>query len=464
MCVWSAPVEILFVTAAIAPYHPQSEASDVSRALSKALRGLDHRVTVVSPLYAGTDPNAHSLARKLSTIDVSVGGQTHACAVYEGRTTGGVELTFVDSPVFGDAPATGDGAAGRTAAVVLCKAAAVIAARMQNAPEVVHVHGHQAALAAPLVKAALEGIGTVMSVHGGQPQGNVAADEIAGWELPEELGKVLGTGTLLSTGIASCDRVVVDSNGALDAMRAGQGEDEATKTVAIPNAVDASVWNAMTDASIESRFDPANTAGKDRCKAALQYALELPLRPETPLVGVVGADADATIARVAEKLLRNDVQVAVAIDGDNATPELTALCEAHEDKLKVVDVTEQEALHQLLAGSDLLLLSPEGGTTGTLHLCAQRYGAPPIVAEGTLAAESVVDCDAQLETGNGFTYAGEDDSLGSALSRALSAHARTVDFQTLRRRVMNIDASWERAARRYEQVYRAAIPTASPEA
>jgi len=457
MRVWSAPVQILFVTAAIAPYHPPSETGDVSRALCKALRGLDHRVTVVAPLYSGTDPTSHSLARKLSTLDVSVGGKAHPCAVYEGRTTGGVDLTFVDSPVFGDAPAAQDDPAGRTAAVVLCKAAALVAERMQNRPDVVHALGYQGALAAPLCKATLEGIGTVISVSSSSPTGEGDADEIARWELPEPLAKLAGAGNILSTGIATCDRVVVDSSVALDAV--ADDKEQGPKTVAIPNAVDSSVWNAMTDPAIEARFDPANTAGKDRCKAALQLALELPLRPETPLLGVVGEGSDVAIARVAEKLLRNDVQVAVGIAGETPCDALSALCEQHDDKLKVVNVSEEEALHQLIAGSDLLMLSPEAGHTGTLHLCAQRYGAPPIVPDASLAAESVVDCDAQLETGSGFVYADEDASLGSALGRALSAHARTEDFQTLRKRVMNIDASWERAARRYEQVYRSAAPT-----
>lgn len=457
MRVWSAPVEILFVTAAIAPYHPTSETGDVSRALSKALRGLDHRVTVVAPLYTSTDPASHSLARKLSTVDVTVAGDTHTCAIYEGRTTGGVELTFIDTPIFGDRPATTDDASGRTAAVVLCKAAALVAKRMQHTPEVVHVHGYQGALAAPLCRETLEGVGTVISLQGGAPQGAADAAEVAGWDLPDSVGK----DSLLSAGIAGSDRVVVNSHGALDAL--GASGDGPANAIAIHNAVDASVWNAMTDPAIESRFDPANTAGKDRCKSALQYALELALRPETPLLGVVGSGGDVILARVAEVLLRNDVQVAVGIDGDAPTKALAALCEQHEDKLKFINVAEEEALHQLLAGCDLLLISPEGSQSGILHLCAQRYGAPPIVQLGTLAAESVVDCDSQLETGSGFTFADDDDALSSALGRALSAHARTEDFQALRRRVMGIDASWERAARRYEQVYRATMASTATE-
>src|SRR6476620_3462672 len=91
-------VEILFVTNELAPYSVQPnapEAADAAASLPKALRGLGHRVTVVSPLYKGIDPTTRSLARRLSVVNVKVLGKNYACHLYDGRTTGGVDLLFL---------------------------------------------------------------------------------------------------------------------------------------------------------------------------------------------------------------------------------------------------------------------------------------------------------------------------------------------------------------------------------
>jgi starch synthase len=89
-----------------------------------------------------------------------------------------------------------------------------------------------------------------------------------------------------------------------------------------------------------------------------------------------------------------------------------------------------------------------------VQLYAQRYGALPVARATGGLVDTIVDCDAQLETGTGFLFEGEDDTaLLGATERAIAArvHRRWPD---LVRRVMRLDRGWERPARRYEQVYR----------
>ena len=89
-------MEILVVTPEVAPYSGgDSDLAEVAAVLSKALKGLDHQVTVVSPLYGGIDPTKRSLARRLTKLEVELDGERHACEVYDGRTAGGVDLTFI---------------------------------------------------------------------------------------------------------------------------------------------------------------------------------------------------------------------------------------------------------------------------------------------------------------------------------------------------------------------------------
>jgi starch synthase len=89
-----------------------------------------------------------------------------------------------------------------------------------------------------------------------------------------------------------------------------------------------------------------------------------------------------------------------------------------------------------------------------VQMYAQRYGAFPVAHATGGLRDTVVDCDAALETGTGFLF---DEptapALVAATQRAIAAvkHPRA---GVLRRRVMRLDLGWDRPARRYEQIYR----------
>ena len=52
-----------------------------------------------------------------------------------------------------------------------------------------------------------------------------------------------------------------------------------------------------------------------------------------------------------------------------------------------------------------------------------------------------------------------DEELGATVQRALGAFSNGAGFAALRKRVMKLDVSWERSARRYEHIYRTIRPT-----
>jgi starch synthase len=89
---------------------------------------------------------------------------------------------------------------------------------------------------------------------------------------------------------------------------------------------------------------------------------------------------------------------------------------------------------------------------------AQRYGALPVAHATGGLYDTIVDCDAKLETGTGFLFEEASvDALLAAGERALSA--RTMPrWPGLVRRVMRLDRGWDRPGRRYEQLYRSLLP------
>jgi starch synthase len=91
---------------------------------------------------------------------------------------------------------------------------------------------------------------------------------------------------------------------------------------------------------------------------------------------------------------------------------------------------------------------------GLVQMYAQRYGAPPVARATGGLVDTIVDCDAKLETGTGFLFSDATvEALLGGIERALAARGLS-RWPALVRRVMRLDRGWDRAARRYDHVYR----------
>ena len=108
--------------------------------------------------------------------------------------------------------------------------------------------------------------------------------------------------------------------------------------------------------------------------------------------------------------------------------------------------------------TDVVAVPSRHEPCGLVQMYAQRYGAPPVARATGGLKDSIVDCDAKLETGTGFLFEEESaESLLGALERALAATTLEA-WPKLVRRVMKLDRSWDGPARRYEQVMKSLQP------
>ncbi len=447
------PVDILFVTTEIAPYSQGTAAAQSAASLAKSLRGLHHKVTVVSPLYAGIDPGARSLARRLSKIDVTVVGQRYQCEVYDGRTTGGVDLVFIGEPkLFGARTTilTGAGTSDVVDSVVFSRAVAEVVRTRDPQPDLVHAFGAAAAPVLVGIKAHLPAARTFLSIHDVNLDAALSGVTSADLGVPPQLWSDLGlqsASTLLSIGAAAADRVLVPSAAIADKVQA-----PAAKLLVLADGVDAALWNPLTDAALSSRFDPMDLSGKRHCKAQLQRQLQLPERADAPLIVALSPLAGSErLASILSEALNNDVQIAVvARSGSETLDALSKVQERFPDRMAVARDVTDAVIHQALGAADLALLPALTEPREPLHRIAQRYGALPIVAGVGSVQDTTVDCDPALVTGNGFLFE-DEGALLPTIQRAIAAYSRSPAFEKLRVRVMRLDSSWERSARLYEQ-------------
>jgi starch synthase len=165
----------------------------------------------------------------------------------------------------------------------------------------------------------------------------------------------------------------------------------------------------------------------------------------------------STLLSALPPLLENDAALVAAGNLDERTREaLSPLRTEYAGDFGVVKKVDEPGLRRLVAAADFVLTFRRGTPCAYDELTAQRYGAFPIAHASGGVPDVVVDLDAELETGTGFTY---DDfterALVGVVQRALSAYGHP-QFSALRRRLLRRDVGWDRAARRYVQVYRQA--------
>jgi len=234
----------------------------------------------------------------------------------------------------------------------------------------------------------------------------------------------------------------------------------------ILNGVDPAVWDPALDAELPARYGAADLAGKARCKAQLQQALGLAPEAEAPLFGVVsrltsqkGLDL---VLEALPDLLAQGAQVAVQGSGDAALEGAFRQAMAqHPGRVSVRLGYDEAFAHQLIAGSDAILVPSRFEPCGLTQLYALRYGTVPIVRRVGGLADTVVDANEDTlarDVATGFQFGpATADALGRTLQRAVLAYRRPALWQQLVRRGMAQDFSWEPVAQQYLALYKEAI-------
>jgi len=476
-------MDILFVTTELAPFVKVGGLADVAAALPKALRALGHKVTLVLPRFPAFEQGGLLVARRLTPVRVPLGGITYDVTLFDGRLASQVDIVLVDAPGFYDRPGVyGAGAedfpdnAARFA--VLSYTAAEIARQRATggAPfDVVHCHDWPAALVPAYMKKLaresheLAATKTLLTIHNMAHQGVFGREQVAAvglepHDFTPETGEFFGKLNVLKLGLVTADAVTTVSPTyarELASEAGGAGLDGVVRSLRSPiagilNGIDYAVWNPAIDATLAARYDAQDTAARVRCKGALQRELGLPIEPATPLVASIGRmvhqkGTDVLAAAMPELLRATDAQIAIAGDGD---PDLVARVEAavaKSDGRAVFSRNAPEAVvHRLLSAADVVLVPSRFEPCGLVQQYAQRYGALPVARATGGLVDTVVDCDAKLETGTGFLFDGEGSrDLVGATERALAARALP-QWAGLVKRVMRLDRSWDGPARRYE--------------
>jgi starch synthase len=177
-----------------------------------------------------------------------------------------------------------------------------------------------------------------------------------------------------------------------------------------------------------------------------------------PLFAAVGVGVDAGAALLVEaggELAVLDAAWLILGRGERRFEEpLASLARRHPNRVAFVADADEALVHRAVAGADFLVAPALADPSGAAAMIALRHGTLPVVAATGGLDDVVVDYDPDSRTGSGFKLA-EPSAAGlvAAVKRALALYREDATRLRLAARAMELDFSWDTAARRYAEIY-----------
>ena len=232
------------------------------------------------------------------------------------------------------------------------------------------------------------------------------------------------------------------------------------KLSGVLNGIDLKLYNPETDKRIASNYSMADMAGKAADKAALQQMMGLKEEADTPIIALVsrlvshkGLDL---ICEVLHDIMELPVQVVILGKGDQRFEEFFDWAAKQYPGRLGVRLDYNEALSTAIySGADLFLMPSKSEPCGLSQMIAMRYGTVPIVRETGGLKDTVHAYQAELDSGNGFSFAeyNAQDML-YVIREAVELYKNEPEaFARLRQRAMEGDFSWARSAKEYLNIY-----------
>lgn len=461
--------------AELAPFLRNGELGDAVASLSAALCGLGHEVSVVIPCFRAVREGKTRLKKTGMKFSVNVGPGRFSCEIFELKTSGGARVFavardeyFDRSGIYGvDGRDYQDNAARF---IFFTKCVVELARRMDPAPDILHAHSWETALAPVLCQEQRLPIRTVLSPHSLAYQGNFWSYDFALTNLPEQYFSArgleyFGSMNCLKGGLVFADAVVLPGERfASEAQTPASGcgldpilREQQHKLFGLvpPSGLDA--WSPASDAGIASRYDAGHPDKKALNRAPLLQACELAPDPAGAVCvafAQASAGLDFLLASL-DRLLAADARVILLGDAD---PALTTLLEVarrkHAGRFAHRAGTDEKLARQALAGADLMLV-PGAVEPDALWLRRGiRYGTVPVALQCGGLFQLVREWEPSRNAGNGFPFASATtDGLVDILCHAQNTLRDPARHTALLAANLGVDFSWGANAHAHAALY-----------
>ncbi|MGE9290268.1 MAG: glycogen synthase GlgA [Puniceicoccales bacterium] len=480
-------MKILMVAPEVAPFVKEGGLADVVGALPKALSVAGHDVRIVCPRH-GSLKIEENWTRRPEILYVPTGEGTQFASLWQTEINHGahVPLYFIE---YGEYFSRGEiyhgpwGAHGDNDRrfAFFARAALETCHLLDWIPDVVHCHDWTTGLVPVYLNTlyrsgAWSRTASVYTIHNLEHQGNFSPEVLSYTELPDWVFKPDGLESLgrmnwMKGAIYHANKITTVSPTYAEEIRSpegGFGLDHALRfkgadLVGILNGIDLGAWDPAQDPLLTTKFSAADLAGKDEAKAELQREFGLEVNPHLPVFGVVsrlfhqkGLDL---LASVVERMAESGrMQLVVLGSGEQWEEESFSHAAWRHPNCVGTYIGFSEALaHRIIAGSDFFIMPSRFEPCGLGQQYAMRYGTIPVVRRTGGLADTVIPVGQENPTGFLFDEP-HPHQLLERLFEAITLWEQAPDeIHRLRVNGMTRDASWDRSAEQYAQVYEWAL-------
>ncbi|MEN8097653.1 MAG: glycogen/starch synthase [Chloroflexota bacterium] len=476
-------LKILVVSSEVAPFAQVGGLAEFASALPKALESQGHDVRVVLPRYRQIDGERYALKRISGSLDVDLGSRVKRAAAFETILPDSeVNAYFIwDERYFHRDGVYGfDDDPQRFA--FFARAVLALVEKLDWKPDVIHCNDWHTALIPMILDTArskyqyFQDTVTVFSIHNLGYQGEAGRlilrfaglDEslplLAGIEQPGQfnfMARGIAHSDMVSTVSPSYGKQIVTDEwgGKLAPLLRKRGD----RLMGVLRGFDSTRWNPETDEHIVRRYTEQSIDDRIENKLALLNELGLPVKEDTPLIGMVGRLVDQKGCDIAvptvRRLMRGDggeaFFVLLGLGLRKYHTLFGTLAVDFVDKARVFFKFDDALAHRIFAGSDMLIMPSLYEPCGTGQMISMRYGCIPIVHSVGGLADTVTDVD---QGGLGFTFDEYDvNAFWEALQRAMVVYHEGPNWRELQKEAMKIDFSWNVAVRDHISLYRSAL-------
>ena len=478
-------MKIVMVASECVPYAKTGGLADVVGALPAALQALGHEVIVILPRYAMVDYERHGLHPALGPLGVWMGNAEEWCSAHAADNNG-VPVYFIEANKYFDRYGLYHDAnfhdyldnARRfgfltRAALQLCKS-------IGFAPDIVHAHDWQTALAAAYLKIwhwddpVLGKAASALTIHNIAYQGvyNAADYEYLGLRRENFVGEKFedhGKVNLLKGGVVYADVVNTVSPTYANETRSpigGSGlapylNNKGENYWGILNGCDYERWDPAVDSLIPAKYTAQNLKGKAACKRALQERFGLQVDDGIPVVGAISrlvSQKGLDLLADAIESIINDMRVQFVILGageKGLEAYYGQLPGRYPGRIGSFIGYNDELAHWVEAGSDFFIMPSIYEPCGLNQMYSLKYGTLPIVRATGGLEDTVQQYNEQNGQGTGFKFwEPSGQAIYYTVGWAVSTYYdRPQHIQQMKRAAMAQEYSWQKSAEMYVKLY-----------
>jgi starch synthase len=473
-------LRVWFASSEVAPFAKTGGLADVAGSLPKALKKLNVDIRVVMPKYSQIDPSWVSKMEFVGSCQVELSWRKQYCGIYK-LDYDGVTYYFIDNEFyFFREWYYGLGDDGERFSF-FCKAVLEVLPLIGFQPDIIHLNDWQTGMVSLLLDAHYrhrEGgfykrIHTLFTIHNLKYQGvfpkSVLSDllgldwkyfHLNGVEYYDQvnfLKAALSYSAMISTVSRTyAEEIKYDFFGEnlQDILRRRSAD-----LIGIVNGIDYEHNDPKTDPRLYAHFDAQDLTGKYENKRRLQQELGLMVKEDVPVVSFISRLVDQKGLDLIEYMLHEmmdlGIQFVVLGSGEWRYEEMFRQAQARYPGRVSANIKYDGVLAQrIYAGSDMFLMPSLYEPCGLSQIFSMRYGTVPIVRETGGLKDTVIPYNVSTKEGTGFSFANYNaHEMKDALARAIEVYKNKEEWESLVRRCMKQDFTWESSAREYKDLY-----------